>query len=92
MVTSRIWFTAAQKAELWERWKNGQSAAAISRALEIGGAPVSGSIARGKGLKKVPTRPCEEPSGQRKLAGHTVVRGSVRYPTTPFANTAIPLD
>ena len=34
MVTSRIWFTAAQKADLWERWKNGQSAAAISRALE----------------------------------------------------------
>src|SRR5271155_4081579 len=34
MVTSRIWFTAAQKVELWERWKNGQSAAAISRALE----------------------------------------------------------
>jgi hypothetical protein len=34
MVTSRIWFTAAQKAELWERWKNVQSAAAISRALE----------------------------------------------------------
>ena len=34
MVTSRIWFTAAQKAELWERWKNGQSAAATSRALE----------------------------------------------------------
>ena len=34
MVTSRIWFTAGQKAELWERWKNGQSAAAISRALE----------------------------------------------------------
>jgi hypothetical protein len=34
MMTSRIWFTAAQKAELWERWKNGQSAAAISWALE----------------------------------------------------------
>jgi transposase, IS30 family len=34
MVTSRVWFTAAQKAELWERWKNGQSAGAISRALE----------------------------------------------------------
>jgi hypothetical protein len=34
MVTSRIWFTAKQKAELWERWRNGQSAAAISRALE----------------------------------------------------------
>jgi hypothetical protein len=25
MVTLRIWFTAAQKAELWERWKNGIS-------------------------------------------------------------------
>ena len=34
MVTSRVLFTAAQKAALWERWKNGQSAAAISRALE----------------------------------------------------------
>jgi len=34
MVMSRIHFTAAQKAELWERWRNGQSAAAISRALE----------------------------------------------------------
>jgi IS30 family transposase len=34
MVTSRIWFTAAQKAELWERWKQGQSISSISRALE----------------------------------------------------------
>jgi DNA-binding NarL/FixJ family response regulator len=34
MVTSRIWFTAKQKAELWKRWKNGQSVLAISRALE----------------------------------------------------------
>ncbi len=34
MVTSRIFFTAKQKAELWERWKNGQSVLAISRALE----------------------------------------------------------
>jgi hypothetical protein len=31
---ARISFTAAQKAELWERWENGQSVAAISRALE----------------------------------------------------------
>ena len=30
MVTSRIWFTATQKAELWERWKSGLSVAAIS--------------------------------------------------------------
>ena len=34
MVTSRVRFTAAQKAELWERWNKGQSAAAISRALD----------------------------------------------------------
>ncbi|MBC9035211.1 IS30 family transposase [Sphingomonas sp. JC676] len=34
MVTSRIWFTPAQKVELWERWKQGQSISAISRALE----------------------------------------------------------
>jgi IS30 family transposase len=34
MVTSRIWFTSAQKAELWEQWKNGLSVPAISRALD----------------------------------------------------------
>ncbi len=34
MVTSRLWFTAKQKSELWERWKNGQSVLAISQALE----------------------------------------------------------
>ena len=34
MATSRILFTAKQKGELWERWKNGQSVLAISRALE----------------------------------------------------------
>lgn len=26
MVTSRIWFTAAQKTELWERWRQGLNA------------------------------------------------------------------
>src|ERR1700754_1328608 len=34
MVKSRIWFTTAQKAELWERWKQGQSISSISRALD----------------------------------------------------------
>jgi hypothetical protein len=34
MVTSRIWFTSAQKAELWERWKQGQSILSISQALD----------------------------------------------------------
>jgi hypothetical protein len=34
MMTSRIWFTSAQKAELWERWKQGQSISSISRALD----------------------------------------------------------
>jgi hypothetical protein len=31
MVMSRIWFTAAQKAELWELWKKGQRSVAIER-------------------------------------------------------------
>ena len=30
---SRIWFTAQQKAELWERWKSGQCIAGIARTL-----------------------------------------------------------
>jgi hypothetical protein len=32
--TARIWFTPQQRAELWERWKNGQCVAGIARALE----------------------------------------------------------
>src|SRR6516225_8967947 len=32
--TARIWFTPQQRAELWERWKNGQCVANIARALE----------------------------------------------------------
>src|SRR5512141_1322318 len=31
---ARTWFTAKQKAELWERWKSGQCVADIARALE----------------------------------------------------------
>jgi len=31
---ARIWFTPKQKAELWERWKNGQSPSDIAHALE----------------------------------------------------------
>src|SRR5271166_6280613 len=50
MVTSRIWFTAAQKAELWERWKNGQSAAAIARALERKNKTGVERIANARGL------------------------------------------
>lgn len=34
MVTLRVWFTAEQKVELWERWKRGQSISSISRALD----------------------------------------------------------
>ena len=32
--TARIWFTPQRRAELWERWKNGQCVADIARALE----------------------------------------------------------
>ncbi len=31
---ARIWFTAKQKAELWERSKNGECVGDIARALE----------------------------------------------------------
>ena len=34
MVTSRIRFTSARKAELSERWKQGQSISSISRSLD----------------------------------------------------------
>jgi len=31
---ARTWFTPKQRAELWERWRNGQCVADIARALE----------------------------------------------------------
>jgi len=33
-VHARTWFTPKQRAELWERWKNGQCVADIARGLE----------------------------------------------------------
>ncbi len=66
MVTSRIWFTAAQKVELWERWKQGHSISAISRALErrnktgvqriASAVPLSTSIPTPRALTTPPTR------------------------------------
>jgi len=57
MVTSRIWFTPAQKVELWERWKQGQSISAISRALERRNkSGVQEIVARHGGIAPVPRR------------------------------------
>jgi len=57
MVTSRIWFTPAQKLELWERWKQGQSISAISRALERRNkSGVQQIVARHGGIVPVPRR------------------------------------
>jgi len=41
-------FTPSQKAELWDRWKNGQCVADIARALErsISGGVQSRALAR----------------------------------------------
>lgn len=33
-MTSRVWFTPEQKAELWERWKQGHGISTTSRVLE----------------------------------------------------------
>ena len=54
MVTSRILFTAKQKAELWERWKNGQSA--------VGHLP-------GAGKEEQDRRPADRGSPWRDRAG-----------------------
>ena len=57
MVTSRIRFTAEQKSEVWERWRNGQSAAAISRAMERRNKTgVHGVVALPGGIAPAPRR------------------------------------
>ena len=55
----RRWFTQEQKAELWERWKNGQSPSDIAHALERktkGG--VYRILALNGGIAPVPRRRC----------------------------------
>ena len=55
----RRWFSQEQKAELWERWKNGQSPSDIARALERktkGG--VYRILALNGGIAPVPRRRC----------------------------------
>ena len=48
MVTSRILFTAKQKDELWERWKNGQSVFSLSSvAFDLGESSSGGALASG---------------------------------------------
>jgi hypothetical protein len=39
--TARIWFTPQQRAELWERWKNGQCVADMLGRLRGGTRAVS---------------------------------------------------
>jgi DNA invertase Pin-like site-specific DNA recombinase len=41
--TARIWFTPQKRAELWERWKNGQCVADIARAEAADGASADGA-------------------------------------------------
>ncbi len=56
-MTSRVRFTAKQKAELRERWRNGQSAATISRALERRNKTgVQGIVAFHGGIAPAPRR------------------------------------
>src|SRR2546423_12877213 len=88
MVTSRILFTAKQKDELWERWKNGQSVLASSRALERRSktgvqriVALNGGIARAPGCRAVAAlKLAERDEISRGIAAGRSVRRFARGP------------
>src|SRR5262249_24017328 len=69
--TARIWFTPQQRAELWERWKNGQCVADIARALER----------RNKGgvYRSLPLKGGIAPEPRRRAPGTDLSRFSQDY-------------
>ena len=88
----RRWFSQEQKAELWERWKSGQSPIDIARALERrnkGG--VYRILALNGGIAPVPRRRCpvalvldeREEISRGIAAGRSIRRIAVRLGRSP---------
>ena len=54
----RIGFTAAQKAELWDRWQKGEGLKSIGRAFGKGSSSIYGHLSPYGGIRPPPRRRC----------------------------------
>ena len=53
---TRIKYTAAQKAEMWDRWQRGESLNAIGRAFDRPSSSIFGQLAPTGGIRPPPRR------------------------------------
>ncbi len=71
----RIYYTEAQKALMWERWRKGESLHAIARLFDRGHSAIQGILAQTGGIRPAPRRrsplaACADAGGARRgIAG-----------------------
>ena len=53
---TRIYYTAEQRAEMWDRWQRGESINSIGRAFDRGHSSISGKFVRAGGIRPPPRR------------------------------------
>ena len=53
---TRVYYTAEQKAEMWDRWQRGESINSIGRAFDRGHSSISGQFIRAGGIRPAPRR------------------------------------
>src|SRR5437667_8789543 len=68
-------FTPKQKAELWDRWRNGQCIADIARALERNGAGAAGCMAEREGFEPPVPRRAQQISSLPRSTTPASLRG-----------------
>src|SRR5271163_3410922 len=74
-------FTAAEKTELWDRWRRGESLKAIGRAFGKPSSSIYFQVAPYGGIRPAPRRrsrlaltPCEREEISRRIAAHESIR------------------
>jgi IS30 family transposase len=85
---TRIKYTAAQKAEMWDRWERGESLNAIGRAFDRPSSSIFGQLAPTGGIRPPPRRRARlaltlaerEEISRGVVAGHSIrsIAGSLR--------------
>jgi IS30 family transposase len=53
---TRIYYTAEQKAEMWDRWQRGETINSIGRAFDRGHSSIAGQFERAGGIRPPPRR------------------------------------
>ena len=67
---TRIKYTAAQRAEIWDRWQRGESLNSIGRAFDRPSSSIFGQLAPSGGIRPPPNR---KPIGSNTLNYYNII-------------------